>query len=139
VTDADQTDSSQSASTVVNWIDLTVEDAETVRDFYSAVAGWHAEPLNMGDHDDYVMRTGPGGQPVGGICHALGELANYPAFWLPYFPVNDLDASISKCTELGGAVIAGPMGGEGYGRLCVIRDPAGAFSAIIEQSGDSSD
>ncbi len=37
--------------------------------------------------------------------------------------VADLDASIRKCTELGGTIIAGPMTLSAYGRFCVIRDP----------------
>jgi predicted enzyme related to lactoylglutathione lyase len=133
MTDNEQSTSAESASTVVSWIDLTVPNATDIRDFYVAVAGWYAQPLNMGDHDDYVMLTEEGGKPVGGICHAKGELSGYPPFWLPYFPVDNLDESIAKCAELGGAVIAGPMGGDPYGRFCVIRDVAGAFAALIEQ------
>jgi predicted enzyme related to lactoylglutathione lyase len=135
----EQSSTVQTPSPVVSWIDLTVADAEAIRDFYAAVAGWHFEPMTMGDHDDYVMLTGKGGEPVAGICHALGEIADYPPFWLPYFPVMDLKKSIERCVAIGGAVIAGPIGGdERASQFCVIRDPAGAFVALIEQAKPNS-
>ena len=32
----------------IGWADLRVNDAEELRDFYAAVTGWVAEPLDMG-------------------------------------------------------------------------------------------
>lgn len=32
----------------IGWIDLTVDDAPRVRDFYAAVVGWKPEPVPMG-------------------------------------------------------------------------------------------
>jgi predicted enzyme related to lactoylglutathione lyase len=31
----------------VGWQDLTVPDAERLRDFHAAVVGWRAEPVDM--------------------------------------------------------------------------------------------
>ena len=31
----------------VRWIDLTVQDAPRLREFYQAVVGWTATPVNM--------------------------------------------------------------------------------------------
>jgi hypothetical protein len=36
-------------------MDLTIPNADEVRDFYQAVAGWGSMGLSMGDYDDYVM------------------------------------------------------------------------------------
>ena len=45
------------------WCDLTVNDAETVRDFYAAVVGWKAEPVEMGGVDatpsHFPLEVGP--------------------------------------------------------------------------------
>jgi predicted enzyme related to lactoylglutathione lyase len=46
--------------------------------------------------------------------------------------VADLEASMDRCRELGGDVVAGPSGMGSYGRYCVIRDPAGAHLALFE-------
>lgn len=112
------------------WTDLTVENAEAVRDFYAAVAGWKPQPVSMGEYDDYSMCTASGAGSAG-ICHARGVNANIPPQWLVYITVEDLDASIERCKELGGEVVDGPRK-LGNNRFCVIRDPAGAVAGLYE-------
>ena len=51
----------------IGWQDLTVDNAEVVRDFYSEVVGWKTMPLDMGDYDDYVMLTPEGQAGVAGV------------------------------------------------------------------------
>jgi hypothetical protein len=113
------------------WIDLTVENAETVRDFYCAVVGWTAEEVDMGDYSDFSMNTPDSATTVTGVCHARGINDDMPPAWMPYFTVADLDASIARCTELGGAVVVEPRT-LGEGRFCVVKDPAGAVAALYE-------
>ena len=64
------------------WTDFTVPNADTVRDFYSAVVGWKAMGCDMGGYEDYVMTPAGGRKPAGGICHARGVNAKIPAQWL---------------------------------------------------------
>ena len=113
----------------IGWQDLTVRDAETLRDFYAAVVGWTAKPESMGEYDDYSMIPAAGGAPAAGICHARGVNADVPPQWLIYIVVDDVDGSARRCVDLGGEIVAGPrmMGG---GRFCVIHDPAGAVCAL---------
>ncbi len=115
----------------IGWTDLTVPNADTLRDFYSAVAGWQAEALSMGDYSDYVMKA-PGGTPVAGICHARGPNVGLPPRWLVYIVVEDLDASLAQCQQLGGKIIAGPKGESPNPRYAVIEDPAGAPAALYQ-------
>lgn len=112
------------------WRDLTVENADEVRDFYSAVTGWTASPQSMGDYDDYNMTMPESGETVAGICHARGSNANLPPQWLIYITVEDVEKSAARCRELGGQVIDGPRA-MGKSRFCLIRDPAGAVAALI--------
>lgn len=114
----------------IAWTDLTVPNADEVRDFYAAVTGWKPQALSMGDYSDYVMST-PEGKGVAGVCHARGANAGLPAQWLIYITVADVDESIRQCQEKGGKVIAGPRDLGSYGRFCVIQDPAGAVAALI--------
>ena len=116
----------------IGWIDLTVENADEVRNFYSEVVGWTFEGLDMGGYDDYVMNEPVSGKPVAGVCHARGTNAGLPPVWLLYVNVADLDASIARCRALGGEVIAGPKSYGGQGKYCMIRDPAGAHLALFE-------
>lgn len=114
----------------IGWIDLTVEDAGRLRDFYREVAGWEAGDADMGGYSDYFMSP-PGGDAVAGVCHARGGNADLPPYWLIYIVVADLDQSIEGCRANGGEVIAGPKS-MGDARYCVIRDPAGAVCALYQ-------
>ena len=117
----------------IGWIDLTVADAEGVRDFYAAVVGWTPVPTPVAGYDDFTMQLPDSGKAVAGICHALGPNVGLPAQWLMYVTVADLDASVAQVNGRGGEVIVGPKG-ESY-RYAVIRDPAGAVCALIQYVG----
>ncbi len=116
----------------ITWTDLTVEDAERIRDFYEAVAGWTPVSLSMGMYADYVMK-GEDGNEVAGICHARGSNADLPPVWLVYITVEDLDHSLQECQRLGGMVLT-PSRSYAGGRYCVIKDPAGAVCALYQPS-----
>lgn len=117
----------------IGWTDLTVPNAEEVRDFYGQVAGWTPQPLDMGGYSDFVMAA-PGGKAVAGVCHARGSNAGLPAQWLVYIVVENVDQSAARCVELGGKLIAGPKDMGGNGRYCVIQDPAGAVAALWQET-----
>ncbi len=113
------------------WRDLTVADAEKVRDFYKSVVGWDSEDVSMGEYSDFNMIAPESGESVAGICHARGTNAKLPAQWMMYIVVQDVNQCAKTCVELGGKVVDGPRS-MGQGRLCVIRDPAGAVCALCE-------
>ena len=115
----------------IEWVDLTVENAQEVRDFYREVVGWQPSPVPMGAYDDFNMNAPATGKAVAGICHARGANADLPALWLVYIRVDDVDKSAARCVALGGSVISGPKGSESQGRYCVIQDPAGAVAALF--------
>ncbi len=117
----------------IAWVDLTVPDADKVRDFYKEVVGWDHEGCDMGEYEDYNMMPGGTKEPVGGICHARGSNAEMPASWMLYITVPDVDAAAAKVGERGGKVLVGPKGEKA--RFCVIRDPAGAVCALWETKG----
>lgn len=115
----------------VAWLDLTVDDATTVRDFYQAVVGWGATDLDMGGYPDFLMTAPGSAEGVAGVCHARGPNASLPPQWLAYVVVADVEASIAACTRLGGRVIAGPKSAGEGARMCVVQDPAGAVLALV--------
>ena len=119
------------------WTDLTVPDADPVRDFYRAVVDWETEDVEMGGYADYAMRPAGAASRVAGVCHRRGVNADLPAQWLIYIAVDDLDASLARCRERGGELIAGPRAETEGARFAVIRDPAGAVAALIESSGEA--
>jgi hypothetical protein len=116
----------------IGWTDLTVENAEQIRDFYRAVVGWNPSGVDMGGYNDFNMNDPETGKPLAGVCHARGVNAELPPVWLNYIVIEDIERSVARCVELGGQVIAGPKGFGGQGKYCVIRDPAGAHVALFE-------
>jgi uncharacterized protein len=115
----------------VVWQDLTVADADGIRDFYKHVVGWGSAGEDMGGYDDYSMLAPGGEQGVAGICHARGANEKLPSQWLIYIAVANLGVSAERCLALGGKVIDGPrtVGGSPF---CVIQDPSGAICALIQ-------
>ncbi len=115
----------------IGWVDLTVPDADRVRDFYREVVGWQAVEFDMGGYSDYGMNLPDSGKTVAGVCWARGANAGPPPLWMIYLTVADLDASLVRCRELGGEVLGSPRN-VGEGRFAVVRDPAGAVSALYQ-------
>lgn len=113
--------------------DLTVKDAERVREFYARVAGWLSTEVEMGGYSDYNMHDAEG-TVVAGICHAAGPNAKVPPQWLVYITVEDADVAAEHAVEAGGAIIDGPRSmGDGT-RFVVVKDPAGACCALISKA-----
>lgn len=114
----------------IEWCDLTVSDAENVKDFYCSVVGWDSSAASMGEYDDFSINLPKTGDTVAGICHARGDNSDMPAQWLLYVRVRDVTESAEKCKALGGTVLDGPRA-MGSSQLCVIQDPEGAVLALV--------
>lgn len=109
----------------VAWVDLTVEDATTSRDFWARVVGFDgAEPVEMGGYADFTLTRD--NRPVAGVCHRRGVNANLPPVWLVYFSVDDLPAALAEVQTHGGRVL------ERRGPMAVVADPSGAVAALYQ-------
>jgi len=117
----------------IGWVDLTVENADALRDFYQQVAGWTCEPVDMGGYADYTMKPDAGADGVAGICHSRGVNVGLPPTWLIYIVVEDLAAALQACRDGGGSVVyESPQM-----PMAVIRDPAGAHAALYQATPDA--
>ncbi len=116
----------------IGWTDLTVDNAEEIRNFYSEVVGWKADPVDMGGYNDFNMTPPASGEPVAGVCHAKGSNTGLPTQWIMYVTVEDIERSAGRCEQLGGKILDGPTGSRGKDRTCVIQDPAGAVMALFQ-------
>ena len=118
----------------ITWFDLTVPNAEEVKLFYNKVVGWNSEPVDMGGYNDFNMQSPASGETKTGICHKKGGNIDFPSQWLIYITVKNVDESAKLCRENGGKVLVKPKEMSGYGRYCVIEDPAGAVCALYTPS-----
>lgn len=117
----------------IGWIDLTVDNAEDLKIFYSEVVGWKSENVSMGEYNDFNMISSATGVPVAGICHKRGGNSEIPSQWMIYIIVDKIEEKIKRCRELGGKVLLDIKEMGDYGRYCIIQDPANAVCALFEK------
>lgn len=114
--------------------DVTVSNAEEVRDFYQKVLGWQVEELQMsdenGEYADYVMKDA-NGTWAAGVCHKRGMNVDLPKQWIVYVNVADVQQSVNACKESGGKVLK-EMSHEGKLVYALIEDPAGCVLAVTK-------
>ncbi len=116
----------------VNWMDITIPDADGLRDFYANVIGWKIFEIDMGEYKDYCMISPSDDVVRSGICHLRGVNEGLPPVWLPYVNVADLDASIEAVRKGGGEIVNGPRKMGETSRYCTIKDPEGAYIALFQ-------
>ncbi len=56
----------------IEWRDLTVKNAENVREFYCDVVGWESSAVSMGDYDDFNINLPNTSDTVAGIFDCWG-------------------------------------------------------------------
>ncbi|MBK8954721.1 MAG: VOC family protein [Saprospiraceae bacterium] len=114
------------------WADLTVENADQIRDFYANVIGYSFSEVDMGGYSDFCMNSPDDGQTKTGICFARGSNSGLPPVWLIYFYVNNLDESLEKLVAANGKIISGPKN-MGSAKYAIVQDPAGAYCALYQE------
>lgn len=118
------------------WHELMVPDLDAAKAFYGRVAGWTSRPWE-GPHGPYeVWRNGE--TRVGGMIALTAEQRSQgtPPCWLAYFSTPDVDGTVAKIKELGGAVIH-EMTVPEAGRFAVAADPQGGVFAVMEPQYDA--
>jgi hypothetical protein len=116
------------------WLDLSVKDAEKIKDFYQSVLGWQVNAVDMTDntgekYQDYAMSVEDEQNAVAGVCHAKGTNATLPPVWIPYFSVANVDDAVTKIKAHGGQLLT-EIKSMGNDRYAMVQDPAGAVFAI---------
>jgi uncharacterized protein len=118
----------------MSWNELQTRDPESAGDFYGALFGWEAEPIEQDGALVYTTIKNAGSSN-GGFMPLSEEHGDAPSFWLPYFTVSSCDGAVAKVKESGGALFAGPMDLPA-GRIAVLGDPQGAVFAVFEGPTD---
>ena len=118
----------------IAWLDLTVADAATTRDFYRQVVGWSVQDVALDDegeaYADYSM-VGDDGEPAAGVCHARGANSGLPPVWLIYLTVGDLAESLRRVQAEGGKVIKVLQGADQEDGSAIVQDPVGTYLALM--------
>ena len=113
------------------WNELMTRDAKAATKFYTELVGWKAVESGMPGVDYTLLKAGD--TEAGGLMQMPADVPNeVPSHWMTYIQVDDVDALVSKVTELGGQVIHGPQDIPNVGRIVIIQDPTGAAVSLFK-------
>ncbi len=109
---------------VVHW-EIGGRDAAKLAAFYSKLFGWSINTENP----EYGM-VDPGGD--GGIGGGIMKMPEgIPPYVSIYVHVDNLEASLAKAGELGGATIKPPEPIPGVGSFALFQDPEGNVIGLL--------
>ena len=110
------------------WIDLSTTDQDGAKAFYSEIFGWDYQDIPMGKGQVYSIAK-LDGSDAGAIFTQVAQEAEagVPPHWKVYFAVDDIDATASKVSDLGGTVIADEFDEDESGQMMMAQDPTGAM------------
>ncbi|MER6063012.1 VOC family protein [Streptomyces sp. NPDC001792] len=114
----------------LGWVELATRDTERARDFYTTVFAW-----SVNASDSYTQ-WGIDGDDFGGMSD-MGDRfpPEVPPHWLPYFAVDDVDATAEVAQRAGGVVVLAPVSVPDGPRIALLRDPQGAAFGV-HQTGE---
>jgi predicted enzyme related to lactoylglutathione lyase len=109
----------------LGWVELLTRAPDRVTEFYTTVFGW---TVNASEH---YTQWGIDGADFGGML-AMGDKFPHevPSHWLPYFAVEDVDATADAAVGAGGSMLMEPTSVPEGPRIAVLRDPQGAAFGI---------
>lgn len=118
------------------WYELITSDAEGAKTFYDHVVGWTIQPPPPGPVDYRMIGAGEGF--VGGVFKMDADMqaAGMRPAWIPYFGVEDVDATAARATELGAKIFVPPSDIPNVGRFSFMADPQGALFYIMRGATD---
>lgn len=99
------------------WTELMAPDPKAACAYYTAVAGWAIEEMDMGEGPYFVASAG--GEMVAGIMGMDDMPEGVPPHWMSYIGVDDVDAACAAVKQSGGTVIREPWDIPTVGRIAI--------------------
>lgn len=109
------------------WADLSADDVDRARAFYSGLFRWNIPP-GPPEAGGYSMCE-VAGRAVAGIGPKMGP-PDAPVTWTTYLATDDADQSAARITAAGGQLLMEPFDVMDSGRMAIAADPAGAVFGI---------
>src|SRR5262245_27148514 len=107
-----------------SWVDLSTNDQDGAKAFYTTLFGWDYEDNPVGEGMVYSMAR------VRGHNVAAIYTGDGPPHWNCYVTVQSADATAQRSQELGGTVLAEPFDVMDAGRMATLQDPQGAVLCV---------
>ncbi len=115
-----------------SWTDISLPDPEAGKAFYSGLFGWEGEDQFDPDGNYIYTMFLLGGRPAAGMGPQMPGQAEsgIPPMWNSYINVGDLDATLARVEEAGGAVLVPALDVMAAGRMAFAADPTGGVFAL---------
>ena len=110
-------------------IELSTNDLDKAKKFYSALLDWKLIDMPMPDGGTYTMIDVGEGTGGGMMKHPM---PGAPSMWMAYVQVDNLDAATKKAEQLGAKVMKARTEAGEFGWFSIIVDPTGAMLAPCE-------
>jgi predicted enzyme related to lactoylglutathione lyase len=115
----------------LGWVELLTRAPERAVDFYTTVFGWSVNA------SEQYTQWGIGGADFGGMVTMDDKFPReVPAHWLPYFAVEDVDATAAEATQAGGTILMEPTSVPDGPRIAVLRDPQAAVFGVYRAADE---
>jgi predicted enzyme related to lactoylglutathione lyase len=114
------------------WADVSVDDLDGARAFYSALFGWEPDVSDVPDAGGYTNFRLDGLTVAGAGPKTGGDM---PDAWSVFVATDDVARSLEVAAGVGGEVVAGPIEIPTRGTFGLVADPNGAFVGLWAASG----
>ncbi|HEX7490339.1 MAG TPA: VOC family protein [Candidatus Limnocylindrales bacterium] len=116
------------------WAELSSRGLNEALPFYKQAFGWDAKVGTMGEGGPRYIEFRVGDDLIAGAQDMNPMVPpEVPSYWLVYFSVDDVDASLRKALEIGAREVLSPMDFAG-GRFAIVSDPQGASFGLLKMT-----
>lgn len=117
------------ATGFIGWHELMAGDLDTAFPFYAELFSWTKDQtMDMGEMGVYQLFA-HSGAAIGGMMTKPQDVPT--PYWIYYFNVTSLDASIERIKAGGGRIVLEPMQVPGDAWIIQALDPQGALFALV--------
>lgn len=112
------------------WYELLTTDAAGAGTFYGSVLGWHTRDVSTAELSYNLFISGDVSRS--GLMELPEEGRRQGAMprWVGYVGVRDIDATVGRIRELGGAIYVPPTS-TNIGRVSIVADPQRATFGLV--------
>jgi uncharacterized protein len=109
------------------WLELFTTDQDAAKQFYSSLFGWSINDQAMGPGQIYTIFNLEGRNAASATSmNQQMRDRGVPPHWMLYICTQSADDTGAKAQQSGGRVLAPVLDVSDFGRMAMLRDPAGA-------------
>lgn len=121
--------------------EIPVDDMERAQKFYKELFGWDIVGAGDNFNDYFIIQTVPtdekGILKEPGLNGGMLARSNPGQSIINYISVDNIDESLTKLEELGGAILMPKMPISGIGWNCVVKDTEGNTFGMIQEDSSA--